>query len=222
MQGMLSYSVVLLNLVSLTSPPAADKAVEDLFAKMRKAYSSVGSAKVEVRLRLNSPSGWQTGIISIDYQRPNLIRYVAQLGDNSVKRWCDGKKVTTRRNMQITTSDKVDVDTMGGQIPGNLEWLCFFDWKRQLSTSPGNNMAQSTFKLIPSEKWNDKTWIVLEETAKPMDTFVRYSIDAKTSFIWRCEVKQISTDRDIMETQVKSLSLGVQHDKSIFTAPPAT
>ena len=214
--GSLSVALISCFVVS-ASPREAQKPVEELFLKMRKAYQSVDTVSLQARVRFYGPSVTQTGILSLDYARPNKIRYSAEVGANRIQRFCDGKKVVTIRDGNRTEAVKITVDTLGGQVPGNLEWLCFFDWKRQLSTTPGNNMAKSTFKLIPKEPWNGKNWIVLEETAPQVNVGVRYFIDPRTYLIWRCDVTNLATKKQAARTEVTKLVLHPKLDPSIFS-----
>src|SRR6185503_20363194 len=108
--------------VALNSVPEAQKPVEELFLKMRKAYQAVDTASIQARLRFYGPSVTQTGILSLDYASPNKIRYTAEVGQNRIRRVSDGKKVVTVRDGSQTETDKVNVNTLGGQVPGNLEW----------------------------------------------------------------------------------------------------
>jgi outer membrane lipoprotein-sorting protein len=195
------------------------KPVEDLLAKMRKAYSSAKSVALEVKVRNNTQNGVASGRFSFKYQHPNRIRYLADIGSNHVERYCDGKEVVTIFNAQRNSTKTINVDTLGGRMPGNLEWLCFFDWKRQLSTSAGNNMAQSKLKVIPSQTWNGKKWIVLEESAPQVGVGVRYFVDPKTYFIWRCDVSSIDQKRQITRTEVTKLDLNVKFESKLFTPP---
>jgi outer membrane lipoprotein-sorting protein len=206
----------------------AQKPVEELFAKMRKAYAAIQTAEMEVKVRNQTQNGQQTGRFSVKYAHPNKIRYVADVGANHLERFCDGKLIVTIRNDNRISDKVVNVLTLGAGLPGNLEWLSLFDWKHQLSTTlqpdhprgqKGNTMAFSTFKLIPKETWNKKNWIVLEETAKDLNTKVRYFIDPKTFLIWRCDVSLISTRKEAGHTEVTKLVLGAKFDPKIFVAP---
>lgn len=197
---------------------AADKEVEDLLSKMRKAYSAVSGATMEVAVRVNSQSGWQSGVLNVDYARPFQVRFRGAVGENRVERYSNGKRVVTIRNGSRSSSDTVDVDTVGGGVGGNLEWLCFFDWKRQLSTAAGANMNQSKLKL-GNEEWNGKKWTVLDEVAENVGVSVRYFIDPKTYFIWRCDVTSLQIDQLVQKTEVKVLRLGVKHNSKTFEAP---
>ena len=218
---MKSIPIALISLVGVgLARSEAPKPVEELFLKMRKAYQAVDTVRLQARLRFYSPSASQTGVLSLEYAQPNKIRYAAEVGQNRVQRFSDGKKVVTIRDGSRTETDKITVNTLGGQLPGNLEWLCFFDWKRQLSTTPGNNMAKSTFKLIPKEQWNGKSWIVLEETAPEVNVGVRYFIDPRTYLIWRCDVKSLSQKTQTARTEVTKLELHVKLDPSIFSPGP--
>jgi len=206
-------------LVAASAASAADKAVEDLLSNMRKAYSSISGATMEVAVRVNTQqNGWQSGVLKVDYGRPLQIRFKSEVGANRVERYSNGKKVVTIRNGSKSSTDKVDVDTVGGQLQGNLEWLCFFDWKRQLSTEKGANMNESKLKL-DSEEWNGKKWTVLDEKAENVGVGVRYFIDPKTYLIMRCDVTSLQLNQLVVKTEVKAVKLGVKHPASIFEAP---
>jgi len=210
----------LISVFAVHPADTAPKPVEDLLAKMRKAYSSVKTAALEVHVKNAGQNGQITGRFSFKFASPNRIKYLAEVGANHTERYCDGKEIVTIRNDKRASTTTINVDTLGGEVPGNLEWLSFFDWKRQLSTAQGANMARSTFKLIPSESWNKKNWIVLEETATFMNLKVRYFIDPKSYFIWRCDVSQISQKRQVIHTEVTKLEIGPKLDASVFKAPP--
>lgn len=202
--------------------PAADKEVEDLLSNMRKAYSSIAGATMEVSVKVNTQqNGWQSGVLKVDYARPFQVRFQSEVGQNRVERYSNGKKVVTIRNKTVTTSEKVDVDSVGAQLTGNLEWLCLFDWKRQLSTDKGANMNESKLKVKTGEEWNGKKWTVLDEVAENVGVSVRYFIDPKTYLIWRCDVTALQIDQVVTKTEVKSVRLGVKHNPKIFEAPAA-
>lgn len=207
----------------LLSPIAAgldkDATVEDLLKKMRTAYQSVGSATLSVKLRQEGVNGVTSGLLSLDYVRPNKIRYASRLGTNETRRYSNGKQVVTIRSSNRQVDTKVDVDTLGGRVPGNLEWLCFFDWKRQLSTSPGANMEKSQLKIVPNEKWQNRTWIVLDESAPSVGVAVRYFIDPKTFFIWKCDVFRLPGRQKAVQTEVQRLTLGPSFPKNHFEPP---
>lgn len=200
--------------------PAADKEVEDLLAKMRKAYSSISSATMEVGVKVNSQqSGWQSGVLKVDYASPFKVHFKSAVGENQIERFSNGKKVVTIRNKTVNSTEKVDVDTVGAGIGGNLEWLCLFDWKRQLSTDAGANMNESKLKVSTGEEWNGKKWTVLDETAENVGVSVRYFIDPKTYLIWRCDVTALQIGQVVLKTEVKNVRLGVKHAASVFEAP---
>jgi outer membrane lipoprotein-sorting protein len=199
---------------------AAELPADELLKRMRAAYQGVATASLAVRIRRENPEGTDSGLLTLDYARPNRIRYASRIGTVEIRRYCDGKQVVTVRPGMRDTEIKIDVDTLGGQIPGNLEWLCFFDWKRQLSTAKGANMFGNGLKVIPAESWRKRSWIVLEETASNMGIFVRYFIDPKTFFIWRCDVHRTSDNKLVTMTEVQKLATGVPLAAKLFVPPP--
>jgi outer membrane lipoprotein-sorting protein len=219
--------IALISVFACTSMAApAPKEIEDLLGKMRKAYSSITTADMEVRVKRFTPSGQQSGRFSVKFESPNMLRYVGDVGKLHVEKYSNGKVVVLIQNATRTSDKMVNVGTLSANLPGNLEWLCLFDWKRQLSTTPpkgqtsgGNTMAFSTFKLIPSEAWNNKKWIVLEETAKQLDSKVRYFVDPKTFFMWKVDVFSVANKQQVLQTQVTKLNQGVKFDSKIFEAP---
>ena len=111
------------------------------------------------------------------------------------------------------------LDILGRALPANLETMNFFDWKRQLSTDESGNMHTSKLKIVNGQKWNGKTWTVLEEIAEEPGLFVRYFIDRKTNLIWRTELKRLNDGKLIMDAQITSLTLGARIPPETFKPP---
>jgi hypothetical protein len=101
-------------------------------------------------------------------------------------------------------------------IPVNLEVMSFWDWKRQLSTSPGSNMETSKFKLKLNVPWNGKKWTLLQETAYGQGVYADYYIDPKTSLIYRVCVFDLQKSQVRTETAVVKLERDVKVNPSIF------
>lgn len=197
----------------------ADKQVERLLESMRTAYRAVQSASLEITSKIDIEGKQESQAVSMHYQRPNLLRLAFTFRGQVVTRISDGKKVHTMGEKGDPFTINYSIDAMGSDSPINLEALSFFDWKRQLSTSPGANMEKSKFKLIESERWNDRTWLVLEETAHGQNVFVRYFIDPQSFLIWRCEVRSLDKKSFIMETEVRTMVLNSKLDPKLFVAP---
>lgn len=203
---------------------AADKEVEELLAKMRKAYQSVESVSLTAKSRGQFLPEGEALEVKMDYARTNKLRLAFKFGSQQVRRVSDGKKVYTwaepakGEKSEPDVSD-VSMDALGGDAPINLESMCFFDWKRQLSTEKGANMEKSEFKLIKSESWNGRSWIVLEETAHGQNVFARYFIDPSTYFIWRCDVKTLDKKNPFMEVHLVDLQLNPKLPADTFKAP---
>ena len=126
----------------------APKPIEELFHNMRKAYAAVGSADLKAKIKRRTSTGEQTGIFSVKFAQPNKLRFVAEVGSVHLERYCNGRSVVTIQNENRFSDKRVDVASLTANLPGNLEWLCLLDWKRQLSTTPpkgqksgGNTMA---------------------------------------------------------------------------------
>jgi outer membrane lipoprotein-sorting protein len=197
----------------------ASKEVEKLLSSMRTAYQAASSATVDV-LSITEFDGKEEKMeVRLDYAKPNLIRLIFSFRGSIVTRISDGKKVSTKVEGGKASTEALTLDALGGGAPINLESLAFFDWKRQLSTEPGGNMRKSEFKLILSESWKGRTWIVLEETAHEQDVFVRYFVDPDTYMIWRCDVKSLDKKRTIMTTEVRKLLLNPKLDPKLFMIP---
>ena len=210
-------------MLSLTSIGfAADKAVEDLLAKMRKAYSNVKTASFHTLIMVTQGGQALKVNLDVEYATPNKIRADMDLS-GLVKGtvYCDGKTVTVVREGSEDASDQpYSIDSLGRALfAANLETINFFDWKRQLSTDESGNMHTSKLKIVKSEKWNGKTWTMLEETAEDVGVFVRYFIDPKTNLIWRTVVKRIPGDVLVMDAQITRLTLGAKIDAKRFKPP---
>lgn len=202
--------------------PAAQKP-EDLLAHMRTAYKSVQSATYGTDVDITTQAGQQKFTVDWAYKAPNMIRAIikfvnGQTAGIAVTKVTDGKKITiSASNGNSGPGQDFTVDNFENQLPGDLESLCFFDWERQLSTTPGKNMANSTFKVVPNEEWNGKHWTVLEETAKKDNAFVRYFIDPKTYFIWRTIHSNLDDKKPILDSKLTRMDPHARVDDSIFT-----
>lgn len=197
----------------------ADKEVEKLLSNMRQAYQSAQTASVVSKSTTEIDGKEETFAVRMDYAKPNLLRMVFTFRGQEATKISDGKKVYMMVGGGRPHEQKLSLDSLGGDAPINLETMAFFDWKRQLSTSSGANMEKSKFKIVLSEEWNGRSWIVLEETAHGQNVFVRYFIDPKTFLIWKCDVKSLDKKESIMTTEVQKLLLNPKLNPKIFTAP---
>ena len=200
----------------------ADKNVETLLAHMRDAYGTVNAATYTTQsIAYGNDGSKDSYITEFAYKKPNMIRGIlkgGQLGDNTLTSISDGNTITVSSSTGGgANGEKFTMDGYEKYVPvTNLESICFFDWDRQLSTAEGKNMASSTFHLVRHEKWNDKDWMVLEETAKKDSLFVRYFIDPKTFFIWRTNVKKLDDKKDQLDAWITKLDTNATLDDSIF------
>ncbi len=186
----LSPRCALLALVALLSASGhgADKEVEALLANMRNAYQQIKTATYTTEYHFAK----QVSLTSFTFESPNLIRAMVQTSRTSDPNagtmvLSDGDTIYIRQPFsRVYIRDRFSLDGFERAIPVNLESLCFFDWDRQLSTTPGKNMAASTFTIQKNQPWNGKQWTVL--TRKRLDAqgvVCNYYIDPKTFLMWR-------------------------------------
>jgi len=216
------FPAALLFLAGFTPAPAPeplDTEVDKLLASMRTAYQAANSASIRVKSRVKVGDEWVTSMVTAYYEKPNRLNMAFKVKDVLLNRVSDGKKVYTWVDLASIRTEEVDADTLSNDAPINLEIMSFFDWKRQLSTSPGANMEKSKFKVIKSESWNGKSWIVLEESAHGQSVFVRYYIDPSTYLIWRCDVRDLEKRSGFLETEVVELTLNPKLEAALFKAP---
>lgn len=199
----------------------ADKDVEALLTKMRNVYKSAKSAKFTTHSIIPGPLGEAEVMIEVSYSAPNKIyakvKGMAESGASEVTFRTDGKKIVAEGLPSGKVEQPYNVQLIVQVLPVNLETLNFWDWKRQLSTAEGGNMKQSTFKIVKSEKWKGKDWVVLEETAKEQNVFVRYFIDPKSSLMMRTVVTSIDDKTNVqMDVRIDKMELGAKVDPALF------
>jgi outer membrane lipoprotein-sorting protein len=201
---------------------AADKEVEALLAKMREAYSGAKTAKITIKTT-GARFGEDTITTEVVYMKDRKIfAKTTGAGPFSGKPRTfisDGNMVSFTDFSGNTQRTRFDFDLI--PIPVNLEAMSFWDWKRQLSTSPGSNMEKSKFKLF-RKSWNGKQWVVLGETAHGQSVYVDYYIDPKTNLIHRVQVYDIGQKQLRLETVVAKFELNVRVDPGIFKVKPGS
>ena len=217
-KGVLAASLLLLTSMAF----AADPQVEALLGHMREAYKAVKAATYKT-----STTEWETGqdvdepvTIQLDfaYKSPNLIRIGLTGGPipGVVTVLSDGDNVTASSAQGTRPVGPYSVKLMEGIAPMNLESISFWDWKRQLSTAKGDNMATSTFKIVKDEEWDGKHWTVLEETAAKDKVFCRYFIDPNTYLIWRTKVSNLDTKKTRMDAKITSMDTKANLNDAMF------
>lgn len=172
---------------------AADKDVEDLLGHMRDAYKAVKAAKFTVVTSRPDSDGKNQDITTDFLYKPtNMIKFTINGLPGSDGKTAtivtDGKKIGGEGMAEGAEKRDFSFDEIERGMPANLEAMSFWDWDRQLSTKEGANMNKSAFAIVKDEKWDDKSYTVLEETAKEQNVFVRYFIDPTTYFIKRTMV----------------------------------
>jgi outer membrane lipoprotein-sorting protein len=217
-------ALLLLTAAIAAPPPQASKEVEDLLAKMRNAYKTVGTATFSMEATILAENGDVVVKMDGGFKSPNLMYVDAVSEENKAHIVSDGTKIyAVADGVARVLEIPYNVDNMGRVLSGaNLELINFYDWKRQLSTAKGDNMAESKLSIRKNEKWNNKTWTVLEEAAPAMDVYVEYYIDPKTYFVWR--TVQMSLDKEFTRGDfvVKALKTGVKIDEKKFQKPVIT
>lgn len=200
---------------------ATEKEIDELLANMRKAYTSAKSAKMQTETTILIEDEKIKGTFDVWYKAENKL-YVRAEGafgmEGVLKMICDGKKI-----LVSTPEDKEErdftIENLSDGAPFNLEVLCFWDSKRQLTNTTGGNMAKSELKIVKDQDWDGKKWTILEEKANEQKVFVKYWIDPKTSFIWKTEVMDLETRKPVMECIVKSLKIDVEIPETSFEIP---
>ena len=203
---------------------AADKEVEELLAKMRDTYKNIGSVTFTQEATLLTDTGDVTVKMNGGFKSPSSMYVDITAPNGKAKVVTDGKNIWALPDGATDVFElKWGLDEMGGVLGGaNLEVLNFFDWKRQLSTAKGDNMAESKLSLRKNVKWNDKTWTVLEESAPQVGVYVEYYIDPKTNLIWR--TVQMTLDKEFVRGDfvVKTLTRNAKIDDKKFQKPVIT
>jgi len=218
---MLKYKLLGLCAILISAQSfAADKNVEALLAKMRDAYKRVKTAKFTATTFVPGPFGEQGVTGNFTYAQPNKIHAIIMglptAGGSDVVFRSDGRQIQAEGLEGKSGKRPFDVQGIVDALPFNLETLNFWDWERQLSTGPKGNMHDSTLKIVPKESWNDKEWLVLEETAPKVRVFVRYFIDAKTNLIWRTLVMDLDKKTARSDVRITKLDLAAKIDESSF------
>lgn len=195
---------------------AADKDIEALLAKMRTAYSSAKTARLKVACRITQNNQKMSVGVALQYSSGNKVKATVT-GLPQVPQYdavTDGKQIELKAgtNKRVQT---YGLDPLNGFVVANLETLCFWDWKRQLSTGVGGNMRESKLKLA-SMSWNGKNWTILEETASKQQLFVKYFIDPKTNLIHRTIVLSLATQKELGDYQVQKLEVNVAVEPGQF------
>lgn len=211
-------ALVALALAGALTAQAAQKDVEALLARMRRAYQGVKTARFTTETHI----GKTTFINSFVFMAPSKIRVEISapnegLPQNTMFKVSDGAVVSTRLpGSSEVTRQEFSINNFERNVPANLESFCFWDYERQLSTAPGKNMAQSSLVIKTGEQWRGKKWTVLEETASAVGVSCRYFIDPRTYLIWRTVVTRLAGDQMPTDSIVTKLETGAKIDESLF------
>lgn len=212
--------------VSASIAGAADTSVETLLARMRAAYKAASTAQFTSVAELTLRNGSKATVTStVNYAKGNKVHasvkgFPSAAKDQKVVVYTDGKTVKTLGFPGGPGEYKYSHQAILNSIAANLETICFWDHERQLSTKTGANMNQSKLKVVVNQKWDGKTWTVLEETAG--QSFIRYFIDPKTALIHRTHVMNSESKRVFADYRLKSLKLNAKVDPKLFMVIPTS
>ena len=206
------------------SAVAADKEVEDLLTKMRKAYKEVKTATFTLESTLLSGNGDIVVTLKGGFKAPNKMYADIKSAEFKMKFISDGKTIFLIDSANDEVSDIPYSDSNMGRAlsVANLELINFYEWKKQLSTEKDHNMHDSKLSIRQNEEWNGKKWTVLEESAPQAGVYVEYYIDPKTHLIWR--TVQMTLDKEFIRGDyvLKQLKIGVKIDDKRFKKPVIT
>jgi hypothetical protein len=209
-----------LALLLLTAQVAPKPDVVALLAKMRRAYSTVKSAHISVKTNHYGHEARITSSSECDYKAPSSFhiatRGIAGLTKDAYELTTDGKQIHIEGLPGKPITMPYTVQAMVNNDPQlNLDVLCLWDWKRQLSTDPMGNMHFSTL-VIKSDDWDGKKWIVLEETARRQNNIIDYYVDPKTFLICRTISSLLSPHRALSDVQVEKWDTTAKIDPTLF------
>lgn len=202
---------------------AADKDVEDILKVLRDNYAKAKSVRMEVVSMGEQFGGDDNPLTSqVFYKGPGSFRIEMKgpgMGaGNSLLMISDGKNSYTKNPDGKVTKAKFAPDEIAP--PVNLEVLCFWDYKRQLSTTKGSNMNESELRLLKKETWKDKDYMVLEEKAPKSKVFVRYYIDPVKKFIVRTAVYNLDNTAILLQDhKVTRFELNAPVDPKLLKMP---
>lgn len=199
--------------VSLLGPPAKTPTAEVLLARMRSAYSKVKTVRLVIEP--NDPLYTIGSPLTVTMQRPDYFRIDVKLKDGQNMRIVsDGKFVVSTDFTGSPVKQPMDERNQWGNMPVNLEVICFLRESRELSTKPGGNMAAS--KLSVQEK---STVYVLKEvtTNPPLNIF--YEVDKKSFLIMRTTRFNGNQTRPNSTYKVTSLELNPKLPVNFFDLP---
>ncbi len=186
---------------------------------MRKAYRETKTANFQTKSEIREAGQELTVVLDGQFMSPNKMKVsFTGVPSGAVTLYCDGAKVSVAIEGKVVRSMDYSLDSLGRSLFANLETLCFFDWKRQLSTEQGGNMQKSKLKIV-KEDWNGESWLVLEEHAPEQKVEVRYFVDPDTKFIWRTVATMIGDKQPFMDARIVKLELNPTIDEKVFSPP---
>lgn len=141
---------------------ASDPQVDTLLSQMRKAYASVGSARLTVKAILVDKGGKEL-TTEVRFKRPKRVRETIEgllSGGKTVTVTSDGKQVVSNGGVPFASEDEDALQEVNTPEI-NLETVALWDWERQLSTSENGNMhgaRSSWFRTRPGTGSTGSCW----------------------------------------------------------------
>lgn len=178
---------------------------------MRSAYGAVKTAKFRVESISSGKSTRVSRIVNGEFRLKNQVWAQIESEGYSQRIATDGKAVQVLTKAAGEQADFLVFDYNPDQIhlvlAVNLEVLNFWDYKRQLSTAAGGNMAESDLEIQKNAEWSGRSWLVLKETAHQQQVACDYFIDPKTSLIHRTIVWTLDRSHQISDFRMLSLQI---------------
>ncbi len=194
---------------------------EEALAKVREAYASVHSAVLFETFEITAPSGYVArGEARYEFLAPSRLRAAFKgLPRGSVLLICDGHRIAMYGSKSGRQELRYSPETLGRNIPTNVETLAFFDAAHELSKEKGGGMAGSKLDLLKDQEWNGKRWSVLRETNQNDGVSVDYYIDPKTFLIWRAWGQDTKSKKTYLDCQVLQLEVNPKISTERFRIP---
>ncbi len=196
--------------------------VSTLLSRMRSAYASAGTARLSAVITFYpSPEQVLRLSLEMEYIKPDRVRVLLSSGEERVLVVSDGKVVSVVHEPSGSRLlNPFSLEHLNASVPGNLETICFWDWRRQLSSEGEGKMAGSQLRLLSGVEWNGKKWVVLEERDEKLDLLVKYYVDPKTFLIMRTVVYGLARGSLYQEAQVVALEAGIKLEEERFRIVP--
>jgi len=173
-----------------------------LMTSLRARYGAIKGA--ELRERVVDSEG-QVTEVKLFYKAPSTIRAIVKLPP---EKGGASYNVYSGDGHMVVTGDRVkpyrlpfNPDLIQLSLKGDLEMICLWDWRRQLSTGRGDNFERSALS-VSSELHDGKAYEVLEEKPGGSSQINDYTVDPKLGIITRFRSFDTKTRRLLSESVV--------------------